>query len=1092
MSRTNALLLLLFASLSLLMTWEGWAEDGYFSYRDESPVLTTPAYREYFFSLMKNNNVPDIDMQKRMPLHILNLLVPDGIFERLKFPVPAFLAFASFFYAAMMILESGGMKGRAQQAVAAFGALAYVINPITTQLILSFYPMLVFAAFPVFFLLLYEGICTHSRPKVFASALLASFMVLMVVHSALYVGIAFLSLAPAIVRRRKDALRIAGSLALFGAVLLSCLLFVILPYTALFEADSAPRGAFQPTKSDLDMFSAVAWLPRPMLLDFNSFWWPYVQYAYPMGNAFYAMMAMLMCALLCFAVFERSEWGVMPLIALAALFFLAKGVEEPFAWLYQTMVFKAPLGWLLRVPMKFMHIVPFFVSIIAVRFLAWALQKSAPAAAVLAGLTLVFLAASSWPLFSGDAAGVLEKSADPTGAYCALDAAFGGTHPAVLSAAGFPPNSVPGDISYGRRYLAGELDAYDSLEAWEGLSTFASAGFQYAIVPASSSDFMPGAFERVWRGRWASAFRLKNDSVPFSVSSSAYACYSSYMGLRSLQQDPPEGHAPAVAFFPYLSPRFPAVAIAGADHVLIDSTSPMVAATQGGSVFAFPEEGGWKSPGGTSLDKTSFYGHSFGTSFLASKSAKALPEGFDGPGLGAESLSFRIRDGITSRDGALSFSVPPGSEGESLAVAELPIQPAFHYTALISASGSARNASCAIAFLNAEGKVFSVVRLFNESGAFNTSAARDFYVPKPAKRALIYVSAYPSVGGLEYEITGFSLAPVIPPDAPASTATISVPEDGEYSVYIRHYEGKSAGLMAASMDGVPAFFIRTLSGSDHIVWTRVFSGRLAEGEHNITILNLGGYNAVNIGYAVPGGPDEDPFAGKTVVYRLVAKSDFESADDSVIVRPDASAFAYVPASSPLQAEIYVVSPSEYRLSSSAEGGVSVSIDGEEAGGSVYLDKGPHDVKVSPVSGSPLVDHVTLFREGTAEPARAEITSYRRVDPSTYALEVESSGPFYLSMARDFSKGWVAEAGGRIYKPVPSFGSITAFYINETGNTKINVYYEPQGLMLLGIGVGAAGLAICAALALRGRCCDRAEDKRSHSGKGLGKDAGQVH
>jgi len=1064
------------------MTWDGVASEGYFRYRDESPTMATEAYREYFFSLMKNSNTPDLDMTKRIPLHILNLFVPDWLFERLKFPVPVFLAMASFYFVARRLLGSEGFPEGRRELLSVAGSLAYMVNPITTQLILSFYPMLVFAAFPAFFILLFEGMRSHSRPKVFASALIASFMALMVVHSLIYIAVAFAAISPALIRRRHEAQAIIADSALFAFVVLCCMLFALLPYFSLFDPYTAPRGSFQPTVSNIQMFSSPADLPKPMLLDFNSFWWPYVSYHYPMGTLFYPLAAILMGAIICFAILERSEWGAMALFALGLLFFFAKGAQGPFPWIYETLMFRLPFGWLMRVPMKFLHIIPFFVSILFVRAVAGVHRNSPSASAAFAAFAILFLSISAWPLFTGDVAGVLAKkdNSQLDIEYSAIAAAIGANHPSALSAMGFDSSKVPADVSYGRRYLRWELAAYSAMQDWDGLRAFSNAGFSYVIVPPGSINIPPD-FLQVYAGERMSLYRISENTTPFSVSSSAYSCYSSFAALRSLQQEPPPGEGPTVAFFPYLSPAFPEGFARGADHVLVDSTSPYVAYTGDGTVFPFPKAGRWERNGETPFDKESSYGHSLKSSYLFSSMRNSLPNNIAIAIADEGDIEFRFRDNISKASSPLSYGTAPGSQGMSLAVAELGIAPLFQYAANISASGSAKNLTAGIALLDGDGKTISFIRLIDASGGFNASYGREFFVPASASKAILFISAYSSEDGLSCEISRFSLVPTYPMDAPATTGVFSVPDDGDYSIYLRYYEGSSGGMMASSVDGAAPFYIGTGGVSDRIAWKRVFSGHLSMGEHSMTIRNLGGLNAVNVAYVVPGSVEDDPFEGKTVIYRLVAKNDFKVPASAVTITPGASSYVLTTLKGPVSTVIDVVSPGQYEIAIAGEGAISLSIDGQAIEGSAYLGRGTHTVSAAPQNGSAILDYVTLMRRGAASETNADIVGYERTGPSSYSLDIESDGAYYLSMARDFSIGWVAEVGGKKYAPIPSFGSITTFYINETGNKRINVYYEPQGLMLFWAAAGAIGLAGAAAYSLkRSGCSDKNHRKHRDS------------
>ena len=85
--------------------------------------------------------------------------------------------------------------------------------------------------------------------------------------------------------------------------------------------------------------------------------------------------------------------------------------------------------------------------------------------------------------------------------------------------------------------------------------------------------------------------------------------------------------------------------------------------------------------------------------------------------------------------------------------------------------------------------------------------------------------------------------------------------------------------------------------------------------------------------------------------------------------------------------------------------------------------------------------------------------YKRVNPSEWEVDVNTTHPFLLILSQLYSPYWIAE----IYKngylvekasPYRLFGNITGFLINETGNLRIIVTYTPQEAFNQGLIISA--------------------------------------
>jgi hypothetical protein len=72
--------------------------------------------------------------------------------------------------------------------------------------------------------------------------------------------------------------------------------------------------------------------------------------------------------------------------------------------------------------------------------------------------------------------------------------------------------------------------------------------------------------------------------------------------------------------------------------------------------------------------------------------------------------------------------------------------------------------------------------------------------------------------------------------------------------------------------------------------------------------------------------------------------------------------------------------------------------------------------------------------------------------------VNSTAPFFLSFGRGFNNLWIASVNGHDYRPVRSFGTVNAYYINETGLSEITIEYAGQRMFYAGALLGLIGLS----------------------------------
>lgn len=87
-------------------------------------------------------------------------------------------------------------------------------------------------------------------------------------------------------------------------------------------------------------------------------------------------------------------------------------------------------------------------------------------------------------------------------------------------------------------------------------------------------------------------------------------------------------------------------------------------------------------------------------------------------------------------------------------------------------------------------------------------------------------------------------------------------------------------------------------------------------------------------------------------------------------------------------------------------------------------------------------------------------NFTKINPVSYLVSVNSSEPFTLVFSESFDNNWIAASEGQNFEHFEINGFANAFYINKTGNLKINVEYRLQKYTELGYLIMIITLIIC--------------------------------
>ncbi|WP_297512622.1 hypothetical protein [Thermococcus sp.] len=124
-----------------------------------------------------------------------------------------------------------------------------------------------------------------------------------------------------------------------------------------------------------------------------------------------------------------------------------------------------------------------------------------------------------------------------------------------------------------------------------------------------------------------------------------------------------------------------------------------------------------------------------------------------------------------------------------------------------------------------------------------------------------------------------------------------------------------------------------------------------------------------------------------------------------------------------------------------------------------------DIEVYPLDELPTIDSVWLYSVNNpnetledifnVNETPATVQSYTKINPTLWKVKVSATKPFFLTFAESYDPLWEARVykDGKLVekvKPVPVYGVINGFWINQTGNLTIVLRYTPQDWFELGL------------------------------------------
>ena len=320
---------------------------------------------------------------------------------------------------------------------------------------------------------------------------------------------------------------------------------------------------------------------------------------------------------------------------------------------------------------------------------------------------------------------------------------------------------------------------------------------------------------------------------------------------------------------------------------------------------------------------------------------------------------------------------------------------------------------------------------------------------------------------------------------------VKVGKDGNYYGYLRYMPSRSGGRFQVLIDGVEVATISSLSNVTGSIVADLGLQYLTEGTHNVTLLNLEGFNAINYVMLIPQDKlaiDQqkilDILGNKALVYLELPGITLDLSNATITSEyggaamngwainygPHGSSWTYLD----------LVTPGQYRVAVSdpvpQPGAVLVQIANYTFPmifsstsprltytPPVYLGQKKYSLIISRLWGNPIVDGAFVYSaEGNAtldslfeRNPSTNVFSFTKISPTKIIVQLNAMQPLWLMMAESWDPDWVLSYDGHTAHPSLTYSSINSYHINTDGATQVTLEYDLQRLFDIGSAISLA-------------------------------------
>jgi len=233
---------------------------------------------------------------------------------------------------------------------------------------------------------------------------------------------------------------------------------------------------------------------------------------------------------------------------------------------------------------------------------------------------------------------------------------------------------------------------------------------------------------------------------------------------------------------------------------------------------------------------------------------------------------------------------------------------------------------------------------------------------------------------------------------------------------------------------------------------------------------------------------EDKLEGRRIIYILEAETDFHLENSTSKKEPKTNAscgesVSFIQNGTALK-RLDIIKEGYYRLALKGKGNFEIEIGNKTFSLNpnfyeysyselFYFPKGYEKLKITASENSSLdvvwiysTDEMVSLEEIFDVPeSPARIKKFTRINPTLWNVDIKATEPFLLSFAETYDPLWEARIyenyeKKEIIKPIRLYGIMNGYWINQTGDLKVEVRYAPQDTFELTMLVSVATFFFC--------------------------------
>jgi hypothetical protein len=317
---------------------------------------------------------------------------------------------------------------------------------------------------------------------------------------------------------------------------------------------------------------------------------------------------------------------------------------------------------------------------------------------------------------------------------------------------------------------------------------------------------------------------------------------------------------------------------------------------------------------------------------------------------------------------------------------------------------------------------------------------------------------------------------------------VNIEKTDDYVLLSRCLESSVGGRMRVLLDG-HEYALNSRGQIDRFLWRQLDTVHLEKGTHQINLISVEGFNAVNLFCLIPSSDFSRSEAlaleiseSKRLI-SLIEDTDFHFNDDNAsreLVKGASNGHLLkLEPNSQMWQSIPIVRSDNYRCAIRFKGSIEMEIDSTVFSSnssslkwnyldSIHVERGQARVEIKSTTASEvdsvlfytLQDNSQELEDVLHEQSGAKVVGYKEMGATKWCVDVEATEPFILSFSEAYDPAWNAIIDEKRFPSMPLFSIVNGFYINQTGTFEVTIEYLPQRWFRYGAVTSLSSFLLC--------------------------------